>query len=408
MRQIIVLGGGASGLMAAIQAARLGAAVTVLEHNDRPGRKLLATGNGRCNLSNTSQAPWYYHSSRPDFPWQAVSRFPLADTLRFFTELGLYTRNRNGGLYPYSGQASCVAELLRIEALRRKVKLKLTEEVSGLETEPQGGFLVRTATWSYRADAVICCLGSPASSVAGSSETGFSLAKALGHTVIPPLPALTGLCCRGSYFSAWAGVRAEGGVSLLADGENTGLTEIGELQLTDYGVSGIPVFQLSGLALRLLSQGKRVSLVLDFFPDLEEEALRAFLQARTAACPQKTPEQQLLSILPEKLIRVLLKGGGKKGGVSGDAAFLMKNWSLEVTKGAPLSQAQVCSGGVDPAEICPDTMESLLVPGLYFAGEVVDVDGACGGYNLQWAWSSGAVAGRSAAENCAAEKESGI
>ena len=389
MKQIIVLGGGAAGLMAAIQAARQGAAVTVLEHNEKPGRKLLATGNGKCNLTNTLQHPRFYHSSQPEFPWAAVSQFPLAQTLSFFTELGVYTKNKKGGLYPHSEQAISVLEALRLEALHQKVKLKLKEEVQEI-LPVDGGFQVKTSGWSYLADAVICCLGGPASSVAGSSSSGFDLARALGHHIVEPLPALVGLRCRGKYFSSWAGVRAEGSVSLTVR-EETLEQESGELQLTEYGISGIPVFQLSGRALRLVREGKDVSLRVDFFPDMGEKELLSFLKSRQEACPYKNLEQLLLGIFPEKLIRALLKGKPDMEG----AVSRLKSWELPVLGASSLSQAQVVSGGVDPREINPFTLESRLVPGLYFAGEVIDVDGACGGYNLQWAWSSGALAGKS-------------
>lgn len=391
MKQVIVLGGGAAGLMAAIHAARAGAAVTILEHNEKPGRKLLATGNGKCNLTNTLQHPGFYHSSQKDFPWTVISQFPLPQTLSFFTELGIYTKNKKGGLYPHSEQAISVLEALRLEALHQKVKIKLKEEV--LEVLPQSdGFQVKTAGWSYFGDAVICCLGSAASSVAGSSTSGYEIARSLGHSLVEPVPALVGLRCRGGYFSIWSGVRVEGTVRVLVKGDVLA-EESGELQLTEYGISGIPVFQVSGQVLRLIQRGEKVSLDIDFFPDMKEKEFLSFLRSRQNSCPYKNLEQLLLGFFPEKLIRALLKSKPDME----EAVARLKNWELLVFGASSLAQAQVSSGGVDPRQINPFTMESRLVPGLYFAGEVVDVDGACGGYNLQWAWSSGALAGKSSA-----------
>lgn len=389
-KTVIIVGAGAAGLMAALTAAGEGAQVTVLEANDRPGRKLLATGNGRCNLTNVSQSQTYYRGSDPAYAWKIVSRFPMAETVRFFSELGLYTRNRDGWLYPISGQASDVLELLLLEAAHRKVKIKTRERVEQIR-RGQDGWEVSTAGWTYRGDAVIVTCGSPASSVEGSSDFGVRAARGLGLAVVPMLPALGGLRGKEKFFPRWAGVRAQAAVTLLLNGVPM-KSESGEVQLTDYGVSGIPVFQLSRYAVRALDEGCTAALELDFMPDLDEEALAANLERRFLNCPYKTLPQQLIGLVHGKLIPLLAP---KNAGPS-EIVRRIKHYPMEVCGFASLAQAQVCSGGVLTAEL-DEALQSKKHPELYFAGEVVDVDGACGGYNLQWAWSSGAVAGRAAA-----------
>ncbi len=388
--QIIVIGGGAAGLMAAVTAAQNGASVTILEQNDTAGKKLLATGNGKCNLTNIKQEPAYYRGSEPLFAWEVISAFPLSETLRFFTRLGIYTRNKNGGLYPFSEQASAVRDVLRMEAEHLHVKLKTREHVQCIEKT--GVFQVTTQSYTYHADRVILAAGGAASNIAGSGMDGFHLAESLGHTIIKPLPALVGLRGVGNYFSKWAGVRFEASVTLYANDASI-LTERGEVQFTDYGISGIPVFQVSRFAARALDEGQRVLAVLDFMPDFTVEELLVFLETRQEQCPYKTISESLIGLFPQKLIslfcteiRTLAELAGK-----------LKEFPVIIKGVHSMEQAQVTSGGVFTGEINAATMESQKISGLYFAGEVVDVDGCCGGYNLQWAWSSGALAGKSSA-----------
>ena len=395
-KTVCIIGGGAAGLVSAIFAARNHASVILLEQNEKPGRKLLATGNGRCNLTNTYQHPSCYHGRHPEFAWEVIQQFPMQQTVAFFSKLGIYTRNRDGYLYPASLQASSVLEVLEAEARYLKVKIKCREQVTDICACPdreQGRWLVKTASWQYPADSVIIACGSPASEIAGSCTFGYELAKKLGHTLIKPLPALVPLVCKGSFFKKWAGVRAEGCVS-IAVARRIFREERGELQLTEYGVSGIPVFQLSGYAVRLLDEGVPVRLLLDFMPDFTEEALEAFLKTRMDNCPYKTLKESLVGLFPKKLIDVLTQDDK-----TDTASLVQKIKCLELDVKGPrsLGQAQVCSGGVSTEELSAGTMESSLHPGIFFAGEVVDTDGICGGYNLQWAWSSAAMAGTHAA-----------
>ena len=390
-RKICIIGGGASGLMAAIMAAREGGEVTLLEHNEKTGRKLLATGNGRCNLTNIHQEPSCYHSLSGTLAWEILQGFSLQDTIRFFSQIGVYTKNKEGYLYPASMQASSVQELLEMEARYRKVKIKCREHVKEIRKEEQG-FQVLTETWSYPADKVILAAGSRASSIQGADGSGYELAKALGHKIIPTLPALVPLKGKGNWFSKWAGVRTEGRVSLMAEGQIFDQAQ-GEIQLTDYGVSGIPVFQVSGRAVRLIGEGVKVTLLLDFLPDFDEAGLTAFLKTRQDQCPYKSVKQLLLGLLPQKLAEVLMMENPDIF----QLAHKIKEFPVEIRGSKSYDQAQVCSGGVPLEEVEPKTMESRKVPGLYLAGEILDADGICGGYNLQWAWTTGVLAGKSSA-----------
>lgn len=388
MSDVIIVGGGASGLIASVMAARAGACVTVLEQNDKPGKKLSATGNGKCNLTNLSQKPEDYRGSDPDFSSFARNAFTVSDTLDFFSGIGVYPINKNNYIYPRSGQASSVTELLCMEASRLGVKIKTNEKVTDLAWE-NGKWTVFTKTWHYTGDSVILAGGSRASAIAGSDGSCYQLAASLGHRIIKPLPALTAFKCSGSYFSGWAGVRTQAKVTLLIDGNLRESAE-GEVQLTEYGISGIPVFQISRYGIRSLSDKKKVSLIIDFLPEIPDQALESFWENRKEKSPCRSDKELLIGLFPEKLNKVICNYS-KKQRVG--LPHLLKNFPLEVCGYLPYEQAQICSGGVDTSEINPCTMESRLCPGLYFAGELIDVDGTCGGYNLQWAWSSGVCAG---------------
>lgn len=385
-KRIVIVGGGAAGLVAAIMAAREGQAVTVLEHNEKPGKKINATGNGKCNLTNLALPTDAYRGTHPEFAIPALQAFSIQDTIKFFSALGIYTVNKNGYIYPHSGQAASVTEVLCMEARNLGVKIKTNEHVTHIKKEA-GNWKVVTKSWQYEGDAVILAAGSKASQISGADGSGYDLAKKLGHRIITPLPALTALKCAGQPFK-WAGVRTEGKVTLCLD-QIPLKSQQGELQLTEYGVSGIPVFQISRYAIRALKEGSKVSLLLDFLPEFPIEAMDGFLAARKKNSPYKTEKELLVGLFPQKLISVLT---ARK-----DLKKAIKEFPLEVVSGLDFSQAQVCSGGVDTAQVNPVTMESLLCPGVYFAGELLDIDGTCGGYNLQWAWSSGAAAGKHAA-----------
>lgn len=396
---VLVIGAGPSGLMAAIMAAREGARVVILEKMEKPGKKLLTTGNGRCNLSNHSILDGRnYHTENPEEADQILRRFAFSETEKFFSELGLLLKSREGGwIYPYSDQAQSVLDALLWEVERLKIKLKCREEVREIFRDEKG-FLVKTEGWQYAADRVVLSLGGKAAPVTGSCGNGYTLAKNFGHTVIPVLPALVPLTIDEREFKALEGVRSRVSLTLLVNGEPLA-KESGELQWTAYGISGIVVFQLSSLAVRYQNQGAKVQILADLFPDQDEavlcQKLNDFFERGIFSY-----EKLLSGFFHKKVLSVLLKRKQIKPQEKAERKraeeFLKssKVLCLTISGARSFEQAQVCSGGVSLKEIYTETMESKLVPGLYLTGELLDVDGPCGGFNLQWAWASGWLAGK--------------
>lgn len=411
-KQVLVVGGGASGLTAAIAAARHGADVTVLERMDRAGKKILSTGNGKCNLTNLYLDEHCYRSSNCDFPMQALANFLPADTMEFFKEMGLLFKIRDGYVYPFSQQASSVLNALRMELDRLKVSLVCgcqVERIYRMKSRKSGqqaftGFRVRTSLGDFCSKQVILSAGSKAAPVTGSDGSGYGLASELGHSLVKPLPALVQLRCRGWDFKQVAGVRTDAGVELWSGGRKLAYDQ-GELQLTDYGISGIPVFQVSRFASIALDQGHKVEARLDFMPHMPASEWELFFRQRVRQLGNRTGEHFLNGVLNQKLALWLLKAAGfrldlsvaKQPEAVNGLSRLVKCCRIPVSATNSFSQAQICCGGVDTSQIDPLTMESRLVPGLYITGELLDVDGICGGYNLQWAWATGYMAGKAAA-----------
>ena len=405
MRHVAVIGGGASGMMAAITAASNHAEVTLIEHNDRVGKKILSTGNGRCNFTNMVQEPICYHSEDPSFPWKIIEQFPAQETIRFFLQLGVYSKNRNGYLYPNSDQASSVLDALRMEMKRLHIQILTDTECSEILPE-KNHFLLKTTQGSLHADTVILAAGSKAAPVTGSDGSGYALAKQLGHHILPVLPALVQLRCKENFYKSVSGVRIQGKVAIYADRQCLA-EDCGEIQLTNYGISGIPVFQVSRYASKALYEKRQVKAVLNFMPDFEEIQFLTFLKNRIAARPDKTLDEFFIGLFHKKLsdLWIRLSGIERKKQVhrlTEEELFkmihLIQKFETQIIASNSFEQAQVCCGGIDTREVNPDTLESLYIPGLYFAGEILDVDGLCGGYNLQWAWSSGYVTGKEAAD----------
>nr|WP_027870773.1 aminoacetone oxidase family FAD-binding enzyme [[Eubacterium] cellulosolvens] len=410
---VLVVGGGPSGLMAAITAARVGAKVTVLEANEKPGRKLLATGNGKCNLTNMRMDPSVYRGNDTKFIQKVIAHYDQEQVLAFFSEIGLATINKAGWIYPRTEQASSVLDLLLMEATDLKIKIKTKEKVEKIykELTPEGksAFVVKTGTWQYIADTVVIACGSPASSVRGASDDVNAFADFFQIRREEFLPALVPLKVKGDFTGKWAGIRTHASVTLVVNGKKIA-KDTGELQLTEYGISGIPVFQISRFAVHACREKSLVEAVLNFFPEWTEEELRDELATRVENRPDKSLSQMLVGLLPDKLIPIFIAqlSGGQSGagtrnlsaGQLSDwltrAAYRLRHFKVKITGAASLGQAQICSGGI-LAEELKESMESKSISGLFFCGESVDADGPCGGYNLQWAWSSGYTAGISAA-----------
>ena len=365
--QVIIIGGGASGLMAAITAARNGRQVTLLERQARVGRKLLATGNGRCNLTNQNMGLPYYHGQAPDFARPALEALDLDATLDFFHSLGLLTTAEdNGRVYPYSDQA---------------------------------GFLVSSAEETLPADRVIVCCGGMAGGKLGGTRSGYELLQALGHSVTKLYPALVQIKTDNTYVKALKGVRANADLRLCR-GQAAVAASRGEVQFTEFGVSGPAVFELSRAT---ATEKGPLTLRMDLLPQLSLSDVEALLCQRIASMGELTTENLLAGMLHNRLGRTILRYAGY--GLTDSIAVLtsndlqrvakaIKQFSLPVIGTLGFDGAQVTAGGIRTAEFDSRTLQSRLVPGLYAAGEVLDIDGDCGGYNLQWAWSSGYLAGQ--------------
>lgn len=411
MRKVIVVGGGASGLMASIAAAGQGAEVILIEKNRQAGKKLLATGNGRCNFTNKNQELTCYRSGHPHLVRAVLEAFSMEETVAFFEELGILVKDRDGYLYPNSGQAASIAGVLRLEVQRLPVKEAYNTEVLSVRRQ-NGRFYAECEGWTYEGDALVLACGSKAAPDTGSTGDGYRFAESLGHTLVRPLPALTGLRASEKDCGTLAGVRTEAKVTLLADGKVCAREE-GEVQFTSYGLSGIPVFQVSRFASRALDEGGKCEVRLDVCPAFTGQELLQILgrRERKQHTDMRKNTDILLGMFPEKLSQVLLgRAGisGKKKGREWTREELerltgqMKELTFHITGSRGYEHAQVCTGGVPLNELKGISMESAAVPGLYLAGELLDVDGACGGYNLQWAWSSGYLAGVHAAGGCRA------
>ncbi len=397
-----IIGGGASGMAAALAAADQGCQVVVFERQARVGRKLQATGNGRCNLTNLHAGPRGYHGEQPAFVLPALTRFPVVDTLSWFRSLGLYTvAEESGRVYPYSDQANSVVDVLRFALEKPNVTLKLGFEVDKVK-KTEEGFRVEGPEETVLCDRLIVACGGLAGTKLGGTMSGYKLLRSFGHKCTKLRPTLVQLKSSWAGCAQLKGVRANCHIQVLRDGQ-LHLESTGELQFTDYGLSGPVVFEVS----RDACQGRGEWLCrLDFLPDLSEETLKEeLLRRRTTALPVS---ELLTGILHNRLGRVITQDAGIAPYVPiaqlaeeelSAIARGVKAFCISVTEPMGMDSAQVTAGGVLTEEFDETTIESRLVPGLYACGEVLDVDGDCGGYNLQWAWSSGRLAGTEAGRN---------
>ena len=370
---VLVAGGGASGMVAAIEAAKLGANVTVIEKKNKPGKKILATGNGRCNFTNRNQEISCYHSSDDTLVQMVLQRFDHQKVIDYFWESGVMSKERDGYYYPLSGQAASVRAMLEREMDRYKVEVHCDETLQriiprkDLSGQNITGYEVQTDRDKYLVRKLILAVGgsaAPAQGIMGQVE----------------------LWCEGSR---------------LAE-------DIGEIQMVAKGISGIPVFQISGRVSRLLYQGKEPYLKIDVMPDhTKEQVMEELLRRVNTYGVGRSLGDVLDGMLPDKLAKALLLALHKSPGDGAeilqedrwrnDLADQIKGKKLHIRKVSDFDKAQVTTGGVALSELQADTLELIKYPGIYVTGELADVDGICGGYNLQWAWSSGHLAGQSAA-----------
>ncbi len=395
-----IIGGGASGMAAAIAASEnRDDRIILLERQARVGRKLSATGNGRCNLTNLHAGAQSYHGEAPEFAAYALLRHDVPDTIAWFRNLGLLTvAEESGRVYPWSDQANSVVDVLRFALERENIEVKLAFEVEKVK-KTEKGFQIRSREEMLEVDRLIIACGGLAGTKLGGSMSGYQLLHTFGHKFERLRPTLVQIKSSWQGCPQLKGVRANCHARILRDGALY-LESAGEIQFTDYGLSGPVIFEIS----RDVCRGKGSwSCQLDLLPDLSVEALTAELVRRTNT---HLPVSELLTgILHNRLGRVTVQEAGFAPYVPiaqleeeelALVARTVKSLEIPLTEPMGMDAAQVTAGGILTADFNPETMESRLVPGLYACGEVLDIDGDCGGYNLQWAWSSGRLAGESA------------
>ena len=396
-----IIGAGASGMAAALAAAENeNVQIILFERQARVGKKLSATGNGRCNLTNLHAMEGGYHGDDGAFSSNALRAFDVDATLKWFRSLGLYAVAEDSGrVYPYSDQANSVVDVLRFALNRPNIQLLTGFEVMKAK-RVDGGFRVESADETVFCDRLIVACGGLAGTKLGGSMAGYKLLRCFGHKCTKLRPTLVQLKSGWSGCASLKGVRANCHVQILRDGLLRGESS-GEIQFTEWGLSGPVMFEVSRDACQ--GDGEWVCR-LDLLPSVDMEELSAELRRRRSTC--WNAEELLTGILHNRLGRVLTQSAGIRGtwkiaeltdAQIDEVCRTVKGLEVNLTEPMGMDAAQVTAGGIVTAEFDPDTMESRIVPGLYACGEVLDVDGDCGGYNLQWAWSSGHVAGVSAA-----------
>ena len=384
-------------MLAALTAAENGHRVLLLERQSRVGRKLLATGNGRCNLSNYHVSPAHYHGGAGfcDF---ALSQFDVGETLQYFASLGLLTVSEaSGRIYPMSNMAGSVLDVLRYALERPEIDLQTGQTVTAVRKIPEG-FSVKTETDTFSARCLILAAGGAAGSKVGGGMDGYRLAKSLGHHRTALYPSLVQLKTDPTYPRALKGVKAQCGISICR-GSQVLARNSGEVLFTEYGVSGPAIFDLSR---SVSAGGSDLTCLLNFFPDWEEAEVLHWLSQRQAAMAAHEASTLLTGSCHTRLGQMICKSAGftnqRAAGLTRDdlrrIARQATHFALPITGTCGFDQAQVTAGGLDTSEFDPRTLQSRLVPGLYACGELLDIDGDCGGYNLQWAWSSGRLAGK--------------
>lgn len=407
---LIIVGGGASGMTAAIVAKDFGLDVAIVEGTDRVGKKILTTGNGRCNISNRCVAEPFinYHSNCDNFFSSVLSQFGVDDTLNYFLSLGLPIVPLKGGkLYPQSLQASSVVDILKMSLEDRNIPLYTGCKIKDIHKDKI--FKLSTNNDEYKlftCENLILACGGKSAPKTGSDGSAYNLAKNLGHSITKLLPGIVQLKLDYNHLKALSGVKFDGYAKLFVNDEEV-KEDFGEILFTDYGISGPPILQISALASQATSTGKKTEVVVDLMPNYTKDELIDFLECHFAILSHRPILNAFIGVINKKIIPVLLKECGitdlhmpcyeLSWKEKNKLIQTLKSWKFTCTGTNDFNQAQVTIGGVTSSEINPDTLESKIVPNLHFAGEIMDVHGDCGGFNLQWAWSSGYVAAKSIA-----------
>ena len=390
-----IIGGGAAGLMAACLLARKGEDVLLLEKQSRVGRKLLSTGNGRCNLSNLNASEKDYHGDAR-YLRAALDAFNPEDACDFFESIGVQcVADEEGRVYPLSNQAAGVLDALRLYAEEKGCEMRTDFAVTRITKKKR--FIIEAENETLQADRVIVACGGMAAPKLGGCGDGYKLLEGFGHKITPKFPAIAALKTDPEAVRALKGIRMQGELTLFSGGQAL-RRERGEILFSETGVSGICAMQLARSVNLEIQRGKKCSLQLNFLPDMAEDAAAAFIENRCRLLPERSMDDFLSGIMPKRLGQVLAKAAGIAP-LSIRACELtskqqralqraITQWTLPVKSTLGFDQAQVTCGGAELKDFHPESLESKLVPGLYAAGEVLNVDGDCGGFNLHWAWAS--------------------
>jgi hypothetical protein len=395
--------------MAAGEAAGAGAAVLLLEGGERPGRKLLLTGKGRCNLSNTLPIERFIEGfgANGAFLRNGLHRFFAAELRDFLAGIGVETAVERGGrIYPAHGGAAAVLDALLAWARARGVRLLTRRRAGAVAPAAGGGFTISGEGFALSADRVVLATGGASYPQTGSRGDGYAIAAALGHRIVPLRPALVPVVCRETFCKRLAGMRLRNvRLTALPPGQRA-LESFGEVHLTPFGISGPAVFPVSG-SIGLLAASAPVPLELNLKPGLDEATLDARLAREFSSAAHRTLSALVATLLPQQLVPVFLEVAGlatstppSRAGEAGRRTMLrlLHAFPLTAVGTLPISQGMATAGGVDLRQVHPSRLESRLVPGLFFAGEILDLDGDTGGYNLQAAFTTGHLAGRAAAQ----------
>ncbi len=406
-KKVVVVGGGASGIMAAITARREGASVTILEKNPRIGKKILVTGNGRCNFTNINADLKCYYGNNPKFAESALSQFPVSRTIKFFEELGIAHKVENSGkVFPMSDQASSFLDVFLYELDELGIEVVCDANVRKIVPGKDNFRLQLDNGETYTAHRVILAAGGKAMPSSGSDGNGFELAKSLGHRITDVFPALVQIMLDGDFYKRIDGVKFVGTAEIIHNNKSI-IKDCGDILFTNYGVSGPPILQISRKAGEFLLKGQEAFVKISIIDTMTKDEVLELIDKRFRTAPEKSVEFSLVGLINKRLIPVILTEAGIRDlklpvrdlslKEKESIAEVLTDWRIKIRGTKGWTSAQVTAGGVDTRDINPSTMESKIVKGLYFSGEIMDIDGQCGGFNLQWAWSSGFVAGKNAA-----------
>ncbi len=400
MVDMIVVGAGAAGLIASITAARAGHKLTLLEQNNKIGKKILVSGNGKCNIDNKYISTNRFHGQDPDFIEKVLEGYGIEVVEKFFTSIGLeLIEGKEGKMFPMSLQSSSVVELLEHEAKRAGVQILCDCAVTSIKKEADT-FTLETSQGTKTCKKLLLASGSPAAPQLGGSNSGYAFATKMGHSLIPRHPSLVQLCSEENWVKECAGVKVAGAAQLYANGEYISEKK-GDLLFTNYGISGLAVLDLSREVSTRLADYDFCELNLDLMPEFSKEKLINLLLKRIDNISEKPIELWVQGILNKKLISIILSQSKCKVEMEkdlnrkevGKLVYTIKNLKLSINDTKGFKGAEVATGGINTTEVNPQTMESKLVPNLYFAGEILDVDGDRGGFNFHFAWVSGLRAG---------------